>query len=1338
MELQARDYSNLRTFRSFRPGQRPPLAKFFDGVMHLYFEGTPGCGKTIVVAIVCSVIVNRWHGSLFQEGERPPRIVILVPDNEIKMQTIRTLYHFLANAAVLADNQELGELPCAWCKVEGRWEEASSKYLDSCAEDQEGVSQVFRYFSVAKPSADCPEEDCWDIEEFLALPEAFRDAFKARGVLKPVHEEVKHARPLLASTKDIEALSAWPLVVVCTYQQITSSNRAEESLAARLGPLDMLAVDEAHRIINHTCGQDWKGAVAKLCQQAERVYAFSGSPLEGAEFERMNFERVVWSVEDALGSGDIVPFEPLPVDAHFFDSLLSEDARFFREALAALDHRKGTPQKLHLDMRRDLNTVLALVGFMLWHNRYFRLTSADGASPWVNTLLLTDRNHHGTDLKTLITLVVGPAGAGLLKKCLERIAGMPPFNLEGADCAELLQDARCLQIFHPYVSKRDRPVCLETLRRVPQFPPGGGALLGPLEPMPLHVLICSKWAAEGTDIPALHAVVHARSGMSKVGMIQSNARANRPSPFKRHGYLLACNRPDHHANLDFLEDMDVEAGDDCEDSESEDEASSVPGPPPAKKRKQSAQDGPRRIAKHEESIDAVEAIMQSALVYSRENRDFCVYAMPDRYEEMKSSMAALRYAHLRRIRGNCHRRWPELEDFGELGLEKVVVVCLYELDLHPNGVMICLCLLSPCKDAQRVSRTTSNWTMKYLSVRHEKTGPPVPWTRFEICELLASHGGVEARLTWDGTSRSLKSEQDDKFLAVREPYKEGVEKPERKPPLAAVPEVAALVLKKAPAENRGIVISRYEGFGDAFLIGNEVLGMQTDLHGGCSDGNMAFTTSGEKWNSPFFLLAFHGDSVQMDTTDNANSMRCSTDVDGQLKLKRNSTWRCKRDCDEGQRSVLPEEEFVLCASVERFPRALVVVAPLGGKRCVHYRLTKASGVAALLETKVDEEEKALLWQAEVQGDRRFRLYAPQLQKYLYWRQRNHNSKRAEAYRLEDSSEAATLFEARPVNAAGGFKMYANEEHRPHQNISCDLQGQLRRREGRGKVPTVTQDNGRDDTIWHALPVSGFHGASGRGLDDFSNEAPTFGEPEPRSPAGGYDASKFSEAHDLWKDDVIRQGLRREREELASRLSDNRRRGVLEAAAGVLAERDGCTVEQALEELAAMEEAALLQKVLECRCWVFFDDYDKQGKVLRVASALLKSGRPAASLYCANPKKKIFQDLKRLKVNASRRRIEEALPGRAWAKASFSVAYLDSCYGSWEKLFVIMEMLHKRRMLDEGAFVVVTLTLRGGDGQPPAERFSELAEKVSVLGFQQVAVEEQHKNIYVRFFRFTAA
>jgi len=135
---------------------------------------------------------------------------------------------------------------------------------------------------------------------------------------------------------------------------------------------------------------------------------------------------------------------------------------------------------------------------------------------------------------------------------------------------------------------------------------------------------------------------------------------------------------------------------------------------------------------------------------------------------------------------------------------------------------------------------------------------------------------------------------------------------------------------------------------------------------------------------------------------------------------------------------------------------------------------------------------------------------------------------------------------------------------------------------------------------------------------------------------------------------------------------------------------------------------------------------------------LKSGRPAASLYCANPKKKIFQDLKRLHVNASRRRIEEALPGRAWAKASFSVAYLDSCYGNWEKLFVIMEMLHKRRMLDEGALVVVTLTLRGGDGQPPAERFSELAEKVSVLGFQQVAVEEQHKNIYVRFFRFTAA
>ena len=221
-------------------------------------------------------------------------------------------------------------------------------------------------------------------------------------------------------------------------------------------------------------------------------------------------------------------------------------------------------------------------------------------------------------------------------------------------------------------------------------------------------------------------------------------------------------------------------------------------------------------------------------------------------------------------------------------------------------------------------------------------------------------------------------------------------------------------------------------------------------------------------------------------------------------------------------------------------------------------------------------------------------------------------------------------------------MYANEEHRPHQNISCDLQGQLRRREGRGKVPTVTQDNGRDDTIWHALPVSDFHGASGRGLDDFSKEAPSFGEPEPRSLVAGYDAWKFSEAHDLWKNDVIQLILRRERKELAAKLSDGRRQGVLEAAAGVLAERQGCTAEQALEALATTDEAALLQKVLECRCWVFFDDYDKQGKELRVASALLKSGRPAASLFCANPKEEIFQDLKRLKVNASRRRIEEAL------------------------------------------------------------------------------------------------
>ena len=68
--------------------------------------------------------------------------------------------------------------------------------------------------------------------------------------------------------------------------------------------------------------------------------------------------------------------------------------------------------------------------------------------------------------------------------------------------------------------------------------------------------------------------------------------------------------------------------------------------------------------------------------------------------------------------------------------------------------------------------------------------------------------------------------------------------------------------------------------------------------------------------------------------------------------------------------------------------------------------------------------------------------------------------------------------------------------------------------------------------------------------------------------------------------------------------------------------------------------------------------------------------------------------------------------------------------------MIIEMLHKQHMLDEGALVIVTLVLRG-TGQPPMERFRELSEKIFVLGLQQEGVE-QHKNIDTRFFRFTTA
>jgi hypothetical protein len=349
-------------------------------------------------------------------------MIILVPDREIKRQTLKTLRNFTANVAVLADGADLGDTPRAWCKVDQEWTQAEQRYLDSSAYEQ-GVTHVFKYFSDKCPSEiseeDFSEEkDCWEIDEFLELTETFRDAFKTRGIQKEGgHEEVKHARPYFASTKDIEALSdkKWHMLVVCTYQQLLSSSRGEQSIVDRLGPLDMVIMDEAHRVINHTDGKLWKNVVTKICQKAEKVYAFSGSPLEKARLEGLDFEEVKWTTDEALRSGEIVRFEPLPVDAHVFDTLLADDDEFFRLAVKELK-RKGTQKTRYLGMRRDITIVLALVGLMVWNNRCFRLSPGSATtSPWVNTLLVTDKNKHGSDLKTLIDFVKKKGGP-LLEK----------------------------------------------------------------------------------------------------------------------------------------------------------------------------------------------------------------------------------------------------------------------------------------------------------------------------------------------------------------------------------------------------------------------------------------------------------------------------------------------------------------------------------------------------------------------------------------------------------------------------------------------------------------------------------------------------------------------------------------------------------------------------------------------------------------------------------------------------------------------------------------------------------------------------------------------------------
>ena len=446
--------------------------------------------------------------------------------------------------------------------------------------------------------------------------------------------------------------------------------------------------------------------------------------------------------------------------------------------------------------------------------------------------------------------------------------------------------------------------------------------------------------------------------------------------------------------------------------------------------------------------------------------------MPDRRDNMMKKMKIMCFNNSLTM----DKKWNELMDFDNLpSSSTVVLVCMYELSLKPNkGVMICLCCLVPCEGHHRTHRTRSNWKMQYLDVQQGER--PEPWTQSQIFDLLKRRGGCEARLVWDSTRCSLMSKCDNKYIAVREQDKGDST---HRPPLGAVNDPIKLVFKKTP-ENRGVNIFCYEKFDDdAFLIGNARCGMQTNLHGGCSYGNMAFTTSDEKWRLPFFLLAFDGDAVSRPEIDLESSKCAEVKVNKAMKEKMVSKLKCVKNCRQSERHLPKEknEPFLLFA---RVPRLSELVWMIPTPKGIRYNFTNASNVSDLLELKLQDPDERLLWTAHKETDGCFKLYSKQDDTYLYWRQKDLNGGREKPYQMKQSFEA-TVFEGRRKRPDGGFEIYANEDSRKDKNVACSLQGQIRKRENRGLLPTVSQKNGRPGTTWYALAPSEFNRTSTRGL-----------------------------------------------------------------------------------------------------------------------------------------------------------------------------------------------------------------------------------------------------------------
>ena len=495
-------------------------------------KATMGSGKThaMVVSIVALQEQRRRAGLPF------PLCFIVVKQSEVGSTLVDACMRGLMNHDIYTDFYH-SEVFKTWARKTDGGIQDFEEVVDCNFEDKIDKERLAWEISLHQGSAPCLKGRVITADDVLRndiqKSRLFHGDPKRKGIT--VQSFDAYRRPVLKKFRQLrEHDYGRGVTIIVTYQnlgEILSKYFVVGVIA------DLVLLDESHSVANNSLSNTWKTDVTRLCQHADRVMMFSGTPItkngrrDPAEWlERFRSEtqtiRLLWTEAQALEAGDIVPCKVvLGTWLQYYNFLRLGERRqkvwsdVFSFYISKFPEGSA-PKTPDVDI---ILTVFLLVRMAVLHTSYCAQPTDPARSPCANMLLMSPNNVVGSVMQDLIHHMKDRADVRL-EWFAPLIGLVKDEDLDPIVCSEELQ--KRLSVCCPNIDKRARR---DSIAGMSDWAEDGK----------YRVLIASKWAFEGTDMPHLHAVTPYPIDKRKDNSFdQTRARPCRTVPQKKNGYLF--------------------------------------------------------------------------------------------------------------------------------------------------------------------------------------------------------------------------------------------------------------------------------------------------------------------------------------------------------------------------------------------------------------------------------------------------------------------------------------------------------------------------------------------------------------------------------------------------------------------------------------------------------------------------------------------------------------------------------------------------------------------------------------------------------------------------------